>query len=106
MVKFIAWRIAQLPLILAAIYLITFLLVWVAPGSPFMPGGERKLDPTVEKMLKEQFHSQSLGAFLRYYPARALRGDLGPSMYYNGWSVTTCCVIRCRCRWRWDCSRW
>jgi len=87
MLKFIAWRIVQLPLILAAIYLITFLLVWVAPGSPFMPGGERKLDPTVERMLKEQFHAQSLGAFLRYYPARALHGDLGPSMYYNGWSV-------------------
>ena len=33
--RFIAWRIAQLPLILAVIYLITFALVWLAPGSPY-----------------------------------------------------------------------
>jgi oligopeptide transport system permease protein len=87
MIRFIAWRIAQLPLILAVIYLITFLLVWVAPGSPFAPGNGRNLDPSVENALREQFHAQSIGSFLTYYPVHALQGDLGPSMYYNGWTV-------------------
>ena len=32
MTRFIAWRIVQLPLILAVVYLITFALVWLAPG--------------------------------------------------------------------------
>ncbi len=86
MLKFIAWRIAQLPLILAIIYLITFLLVWVAPGSPF-GNPERKLDPAAEKSLREQFHAESIPQFLGYYPWRLLHGDLGPSMNYHGWSV-------------------
>ena len=51
MLNFIAWRIAQFPLILAIIYLITFLFVWVAPGSPFGQS-ERQLsaDRTVLEM--------------------------------------------------------
>src|SRR5580658_738876 len=87
MLKFIAWRIAQLPLILAVIYLITFLLVWVAPGSPF-GNPERKLDPAAEKRLREQFHADSIPQFLAYYPKQIIEhGDLGPSMNYHGWSV-------------------
>jgi oligopeptide transport system permease protein len=87
MLKFLAWRIAQLPLILAIIYLITFLLVWVAPGSPF-GNPERKLDPAAEKTLREQFHADSITQFLGYYPFQIIRhGDLGPSMNYHGWSV-------------------
>ena len=35
MAKFIAIRLLQFPLILAVIYLLTFWLVWVAPGDPF-----------------------------------------------------------------------
>ena len=33
MVRFIAWRCVEVPLILAVIYVLTFLLAWVAPGS-------------------------------------------------------------------------
>jgi oligopeptide transport system permease protein len=87
MIKFIAWRIAQLPLILAVIYLITFLLVWVAPGTPF-GNNERKIDPAVQKALEHQFHADHWYRFLTYYPAQILlHGDLGPSMAYPGWSV-------------------
>jgi oligopeptide transport system permease protein len=87
MLKFIAWRVAQLPLILVIIYVITFLLVWVAPGSPFS-NPERALDPAAEKSLREQFHANSIPQFLCYYPAQIiLHGDLGPSMNYHGWSV-------------------
>ena len=48
MIKLLAWRVAQFPLILAVIYLITFFFVWIAPGSPF-GRDERKLNPIVEQ---------------------------------------------------------
>ena len=86
MTKFVLWRVAQLPLILAIIYVITFLLAWAAPGSPF-DRPDRKLDPIAEKQLREQFHADHWYKFLAYYPLQMIRGDLGPSMEYKGWSV-------------------
>src|SRR5436190_243226 len=35
MFRFIAIRLLQFPLILGVIYLLTFALAWLAPGSPF-----------------------------------------------------------------------
>ena len=87
MIRFITWRLVQFPLILAVIYLLTFLLAWVAPGTPF-GNNERKLDPKVEAQLKAEFHAQSPWQFLAFYPWQMIRhGDLGPSMSYLGWSV-------------------
>jgi oligopeptide transport system permease protein len=86
MFRFIAIRLLQLPLILAVIYVLTFVLAWVAPGSPFE--GDRKLDPAVVERLKRQFHAETWYKFLGYYPARILTtGDFGPSMEYKEWSV-------------------
>jgi ABC-type dipeptide/oligopeptide/nickel transport system permease component len=87
MLNFIAWRIAQFPLILAIIYLITFLFVWVAPGSPFGQN-DRQLNKQAEDALKEKFHATSAWQFLAFYPKRILTsGDFGPSMQYAEWSV-------------------
>lgn len=87
MARFIFWRIVQLPLVLAIIYLITFALVWVAPGTPF-GNAERPLNPLVKLNLEKQFHAQNRWDFLTHYPVRILtHGDLGPSMSYFGWSV-------------------
>src|SRR5687767_3573319 len=84
--KVIAYRLLQFPLILAVIYLLTFLLAWIAPGDPFT--NERNLDPLVAQNLKEKFHAASRWQFLRYYPYNILRnGDFGPSMQYKEWSV-------------------
>jgi oligopeptide transport system permease protein len=86
MLRFIAVRILQLPLILAVIYVLTFALAWMAPGSPFE--GDRKLDPAVVERLKRQFHAEKWYTFLAYYPRNVLRhGDFGPSMEYKEWSV-------------------
>jgi len=86
MLRFIAIRLLQLPLILAVIYVLTFVLAWVAPGSPFE--GDRKLDPAVVERLKRQFHAEHWYTFLGYYPGNVLRhGDFGPSMEYKEWSV-------------------
>jgi ABC-type dipeptide/oligopeptide/nickel transport system permease component len=87
MLKFVAWRLAQFPLILVIIYLITFLLVWVAPGSPFGQS-ERQLNEQAKKALEMKFHARSAWEFLGYYPKNILTaGDFGPSMQYAEWSV-------------------
>lgn len=86
MLRFIAIRLLQFPLILAAIYLITFALVWMAPGDPFQQT-DRQMDPMALETLKREFHADKWYEFLRYYPQRLLKGDFGPSMRYQGWSV-------------------
>lgn len=80
-------RLVQFPLILLVIYVITFLLAWVAPGDPFAP--ERNLDPIVAQSLREKYHAESAWGFLTYYPLRIVTaGDFGVSMQYREWSVT------------------
>lgn len=84
--KLLAYRLFQLPLILAVIYLITFVLIWVVPGSPF--AGERVLDPAVKQRMEKDFHAESAWSFLRWYPQNVLlHGDFGPSLQYREWSV-------------------
>ena len=87
MLRFIAGRLIQFPLILAVIYLVTFLLAWVAPGSPF-ERTDRKLPPLVLQSLKEKFHAQTWYSFLAWYPYRIIvHQDLGPSLNYPERSV-------------------
>ena len=84
--RLILYRLAQFPLILAIIYLITFALAWVAPGDPF--ANERAMDPLVKQNLEERFHADSAWKFLSWYPYNILvHGDFGPSMQYKEWSV-------------------
>jgi oligopeptide transport system permease protein len=84
--RVIAYRLLQFPLILAVIYLITFMLAWVAPGSPFE--GDRAINPLVLQSLKERFHADSWQQFLMHYPRNILlHGDFGPSLMYREWSV-------------------
>jgi ABC-type dipeptide/oligopeptide/nickel transport system permease component len=87
MLRFITWRMIQFPLVLMVIYLITFLFVWVAPGSPF-GNDQRQLNEQAKEALDRKFHAQSAWQFLGYYPAQIiLHGDFGPSMQYAEWSV-------------------
>jgi oligopeptide transport system permease protein len=87
MTRFLLYRLLQFPLILALIYLITFLLAWCAPGSPFEQT-DRHLDPIAMEQLERQFHAEHWYTFLAYYPARVIFDhDFGPSMFYKGWSV-------------------
>jgi oligopeptide transport system permease protein len=86
MLRFITIRLLQFPLILGVVYVLTFALAWVAPGSPFE--GERKLNPAVVERLKRDFHAESQLKFLGYYPLRTLtERDFGPSFEYPEWSV-------------------
>jgi len=82
MLRFIATRLVQFPLILVVIYLTTFFLAWVAPGSPF-ERTDRQLNPIVLQTLKEKFHATNWYTFLGWYPYRIIaHGDLGPSLNY------------------------
>jgi oligopeptide transport system permease protein len=84
--KVVLYRLLQFPLILGIIYLLTFLLVWVAPGDPF--AGEKNMDPVVVQGLKEKFHAGSAWQFLGWYPWNVVRHqDFGWSMQYREWSV-------------------
>src|SRR3954452_442862 len=86
MPKVILFRLLQFPLILAVIYLITFLLAWVAPGDPFQ--NERGMDPIVARTLKKQFHAENGLQFLKHHAANVVfHGDFGPSMKYQEWTV-------------------
>jgi oligopeptide transport system permease protein len=84
--RFVAIRILQFPLILAIIYVVTFLLCWIAPGSPFQRT-ERQLSPQVEQSLRRQYHAETWYGFLFYYPLRMVQGDFGPSFNYPGRNV-------------------
>ena len=87
MVRFIAWRVLQFPFVLAVIYLITFLLAWVAPGSPF-ERNDRKLDPAALHAIERRMHAEHWYRFLGYYPWQLIRHhDFGYSLSYEEWSV-------------------
>src|SRR5262245_8176635 len=84
--KVILYRLLQFPLILAVIYVLTFLLAWVATADPFV--NERNLDPLVTQRLKEKYHAETARGFLLWYPRAIITtGDFGPSMQYREWSV-------------------
>jgi len=87
MLRFVIYRVLQFPLILAVIYLLTFMLAWVAPGTPFEQN-EKMLAPGALEDLKRRFHAERWQTFLEYYPIQVLHGDFGPSMKYEGWTVT------------------
>ena len=87
MAKFIAWRLVQFPVTLVAVYAITFLLAWVAPGSPF-DRSERSLPPEVLAAVKERMHASSALEFLAWYPYNLIaHGDFGYSLNYEEWTV-------------------
>ncbi len=87
MLRFILHRILQLPLILAIIYLVTFTLVWIVPGDP-LENPDRPTDEATKKALREEYHADSPGGFLAYYPWHLLTtGDFGPSMADRQWTV-------------------
>ena len=86
MARFLLARLAQFPLILAVIYLTTYLLVWLAPGDPFAMLNERN-NPEAADQLRRQFNADSPWAFLATYPAKLLTGEMGPSFKYQGMQV-------------------
>ncbi len=86
MISFLLRRIlSSIPVALAVIA-ICFLLVRLAPGSPF--SSERALDPATQAMLETKYGlSGSLPNQLFHYASNLLQGDLGDSLKFRGRSV-------------------
>jgi len=86
MISFLIRRIlSSIPVALAVIA-ICFLLVRLAPGSPF--SSERALDPATQAMLETKYGlSGSLPNQLFHYMSNLAHGDLGDSLKFRGRSV-------------------
>jgi oligopeptide transport system permease protein len=86
MAAFITKRILQMLAILVVVVSATFLMMRLAPGSPFAQ--ERKLDPAVEQRLNEQYHlNGSLATQLGAYWHNLLHGNFGESLKYQNRGV-------------------
>ena len=72
---------------LAAILLLSFLLMRLAPGGPF--DGERPLDPATRAALVQSYGlDRPLPAQMLLYVGRIAHGDFGPSLVYRDFTVT------------------
>ncbi len=89
-------RLALCPVILWAIYTITFLMAVTIPGNPFKTS-DRNLSPDVERAVMAIYKADDNWVFYWQYldhlfqPVKALRGegpliDLGPSWQYRDWT--------------------
>ncbi len=77
---------------LAAVLVLSFLLMRVAPGGPF--DGERPLDPATRAALDASYGlDRTLPEQLILYVGRILHGDFGPSLVYRDFSVTDLVAI-------------
>ncbi len=96
--KIVVWRLAQLPLILFAVYTITFLLAWQIPGNPLEKEGRRPPQEVVEAM-EAQYNINDPFKFYTDYAWKAsglawVFGNkegpvfnLGPSLRHENWTV-------------------
>ncbi|MFO0963567.1 MAG: ABC transporter permease [Phycisphaerales bacterium] len=98
MTAFVVRRLLQLPLILLAIYTITFAMLWVAPGNPLENPEGRQPPPEVRAAMLRQYNLDDPAAFyfdylgkasgISWALGRAPRPfDLGPSLRHPDWSV-------------------
>lgn len=72
---------------LAAVIILSFLLMRLAPGGPF--DGERPLDPQTRDALMAAYGlNEPLHVQVGVYVWRLLHGDFGPSLVYRDFTVT------------------
>ena len=86
MIGRLAWRIVQVPLILWAVYTLTFLMVIAVPGNPFEHEGGRNISPVIEMGLRQRYGMEDNWQFYWRYLGRLCRGDLGESLHYKDWT--------------------
>ncbi len=95
--RLILTRLLQMPLILLAIYSITFALAWLIPGNPLEKDGRRPPQEIVDAM-RAQYNLDNPWAFYWDYLGKASGAswalgkdprpfDLGPSLTHENWSV-------------------
>lgn len=86
MIPFVAKRIWNGALTLAALATITFFIMRLAPGGPF--SRNRKISAEVQTNIEASFHlDEPIWQQFARYLWGILRGDLGPSMKHRDYSV-------------------
>ncbi|HIG26511.1 MAG TPA: ABC transporter permease subunit [Verrucomicrobiales bacterium] len=86
MIRYICKRLLEAIPVLLIVATLTFFLTRIAPGGPF--DQERNLPPEIEKQLNQYYgFDQSLYKQYFDYLSKLIRGDLGPSFKYSGWTV-------------------
>lgn len=89
MLRLLLSRMWQIPLVLMAVLLISFAMVWAMPGDPTEREGSKKLPEATAKMIKAQYHlDEGPGHFLYHYVKNAAQGDFGPSIVYETTQVS------------------
>ncbi|WP_432798371.1 ABC transporter permease [Poriferisphaera sp. WC338] len=90
MLRLIVYRLLQLPVILAIVFIVTFTLVWIVPGNPLdNPEGKRPPAEVVEAM-KREYNLHSPWAFCKSYLTNVFtKADFGPSLYYQDQRVSS-----------------
>lgn len=101
MKRLIGIRLLQLPLVLLAVYTLTFTLAWLIPGSPLEKSEGRRPPPEVQAAMADRYDLDDAWTFYWSYLGRASgvswllgederRGpvfDFGPSLRHENWSV-------------------
>jgi oligopeptide transport system permease protein len=87
MLRFIAKRFLETIPVLLIVATLTFFMMKMAPGGPF--DTEKATTPEIKAQLEAQYglNKSVFGQYLDYM-GQLLRGDLGPSFKYAGWSVS------------------
>ncbi len=86
MMQYLTRRLLSLVPLFLAIIVVSFFFMRLAPGGPF--DMERALDPTVKAQIQARYGlDRPLPEQLWLYGKGLVRGDLGPSFRYPGWSV-------------------
>ena len=98
MIALIVRRLLQLPLILLAIYTLTFTLAWIVPGNPLENSENRRPPAEIMDAMLEQYRLDSYWSFYWDYLGKASGAsyvlglhdtpfDLGPSLKHENWTV-------------------
>ena len=98
MTRFVLRRLAQLPLLLLAVYTLAFALAWAVPGSPFEDAEGRRPSREAQAAMRAQYRLDDPAGFYLDYLGRAsgvswAMGrsdrpfDLGPSLRHPDRSV-------------------
>ncbi|MDG2422882.1 MAG: ABC transporter permease [Phycisphaerales bacterium] len=99
MTRLLLKRLVQLPIILLAVYTLTFMLTWLIPGSPLEKSEARQPPPEVVAAMESQYRLDDPWYFYWDYLGNAtgvswILGerngpivDLGPSLRHENWNV-------------------
>ncbi len=100
MLRFLIWRLVQAVVVLWVVYSVTFGMLMMAPGDPFI--GEKKPPESVVKAMAAKYGLVSSEERMKFtagekvfyfgrvyfrYLGRAVVGDFGPSIQYENWTV-------------------